>query len=178
MSGPETYRVRIDDAREIVVEVERTGADATVRVGDRRFAVALGPEGRVSVRDSHDGTHRVVTVAPTRVPSFAAEGGRAHQVAVMTAQQAALADVHAGASSGAAARSLRSPMPGRIVRVLVAEGDVVAADTPAVIVEAMKMENEVRTVAAGSVARVAVAAGDTVELGQLLCELEPHAAPP
>lgn len=178
MSGPETYRVRIDDARDVVVEVERTGADATVRVGDRRFAVALGPEGRVSVREADGGAHRVVTVEPTRTPAFVGLDGRAHAVAVMTAQQAALADVHAGGAQGLAARSLRSPMPGRIVRVLVAEGDDVAADTPAVIVEAMKMENEVRTLAAGKIVRVAVAAGDTVELGQLLCELEPHAAPP
>ncbi|MCA9653525.1 MAG: acetyl-CoA carboxylase biotin carboxyl carrier protein subunit [Myxococcales bacterium] len=63
-------------------------------------------------------------------------------------------------------------MPGRVVRVLVAEGDAVDADDPLLIVEAMKMENEVRAPAAGVVRRVAVATGDTVEAGQLLCELD------
>ncbi|MBK8234033.1 MAG: acetyl-CoA carboxylase biotin carboxyl carrier protein subunit [Nannocystaceae bacterium] len=65
-------------------------------------------------------------------------------------------------------------MPGRIVRVLVAQGDVVEPNAAVVIVEAMKMENEVRSGARAKVVRIAVAAGDTVDAGQLLCELEPH----
>jgi biotin carboxyl carrier protein len=52
----------------------------------------------------------------------------------------------------------------------------VAADAPAVIVEAMKMENEVRTTGSGKVTRVLAKPGDTVEVGQLLVELAPHDA--
>ncbi len=49
-------------------------------------------------------------------------------------------------------------MPGRVVRVLVAPGDEVAARQPVVVVEAMKMENELRSPKAGRVKDVAVAA--------------------
>jgi biotin carboxyl carrier protein len=58
---------------------------------------------------------------------------------------------------------LRSPMPGRIIRILVAPGDDVVIGQPLVVVEAMKMENELRATRAGRVAEVLVVAGAAVE---------------
>jgi biotin carboxyl carrier protein len=66
----------------------------------------------------------------------------------------------------------KSPMPGRVVKVLVAKGDVVVAGQGLVVLEAMKMENEVRTRTAGKVAEVHVAAGATVEGNAKLVTLE------
>lgn len=66
-----------------------------------------------------------------------------------------------------------SPIPGRVVKVLVAEGDAVEAGHVVVTVEAMKMENALRAEGAGRVARVLVAPGDRVEPGQRLLDLEP-----
>ncbi len=60
-------------------------------------------------------------------------------------------------------KEIRSPMPGRVVKVLVAPGDEVAAGQGLLVLEAMKMENEVRARAAGKVAQVHVAAGTAVE---------------
>ena len=57
------------------------------------------------------------------------------------------------ASDEAGPRSIVSPMPGRIVKVLVRDGDVVAAHQGLVVVEAMKMENELRAPQAGQVTR-------------------------
>lgn len=68
---------------------------------------------------------------------------------------------------------VKANMPGRVVRVLVAVGDRVAARQGVVVVEAMKMENELHTPAAGVVARLGVREGDTVEAGQLLLEIVP-----
>jgi pyruvate carboxylase subunit B len=62
-------------------------------------------------------------------------------------------------------------MPGRVVRVLVAEGAEVEAGQPLLVLEAMKMENEVRAPVAGSVAAVAVVAGAAVESGARLLTL-------
>jgi biotin carboxyl carrier protein len=59
-------------------------------------------------------------------------------------------------------------MPGRVVRVLAAKGDEVAAGEGLVVVEAMKMENELRAPRAGRVAEVAVREGQAVEAGALL----------
>jgi biotin carboxyl carrier protein len=58
---------------------------------------------------------------------------------------------------------VRSPMPGRVVKVLVAKGDTVAAGQGLVVLEAMKMENEVRARAPGTVGEVHVAPGTAVE---------------
>jgi biotin carboxyl carrier protein len=66
---------------------------------------------------------------------------------------------------------LTSPMPGKVVRVLVAPGDSVQAGAALVVVEAMKMENELRALRGGQVLRVHVREGQTVEGGALLLEL-------
>ena len=63
-------------------------------------------------------------------------------------------------------------MPGRVVRVLVAPGDEVAARQAVVVVEAMKMENELRSPKAGRVKDVAVTVGMSVEAGRVLIVIE------
>jgi biotin carboxyl carrier protein len=71
-------------------------------------------------------------------------------------------------AGGAHEREVRSPMPGRVVKVLVNAGDEVRAGQALVIVEAMKMENEVRARLGGTVARVHVVQGATVESNAVL----------
>jgi biotin carboxyl carrier protein len=63
-------------------------------------------------------------------------------------------------------------MPGRIVRVLVGPGDEVTARQGVVVVEAMKMENELRAPKAGRVREVAVSPGVSVEAGRVLVVIE------
>lgn len=79
-------------------------------------------------------------------------------------------DVERSASSGPA--PLVAPMPGLVVRVLVEEGAVVQAGEGLVVMEAMKMENELRASAPAVVKRVHASAGAAVEKGALLIELE------
>jgi biotin carboxyl carrier protein len=79
-----------------------------------------------------------------------------------------------GDGLGAAAGPQRviAPMPGKIVKVLVKAGDEVAARQGLVVIEAMKMENELRAVRAGQVKDVHVVDGDLVEAGRLLTVIE------
>jgi biotin carboxyl carrier protein len=63
-------------------------------------------------------------------------------------------------------------MPGKVVDVLVAIGDEVSKEQGVLIIEAMKMENEVRTAASGKVKEIYVSSGQAVESGELLIELE------
>jgi biotin carboxyl carrier protein len=63
-------------------------------------------------------------------------------------------------------------MPGRVVRVLVEPGDSVDMRQPVVVVEAMKMENELRSPKSGVVKEVAVAAGTSVEAGRVLVVID------
>ena len=62
-------------------------------------------------------------------------------------------------------------MPGRVVKLLVAEGDAVEEGQPLLIVEAMKMENEVKAGRSGTVERIAVSEGESVEADATLMEV-------
>ncbi len=70
-------------------------------------------------------------------------------------------------------RPLRAPMPGMVVKVEVEEGEVVGAGQAVVVVEAMKMENELSAEAEGRVKKVHVAPGEPVEKDQVLIEFGP-----
>lgn len=71
---------------------------------------------------------------------------------------------------------ISAPIPGSVVGILVAVGDVVTAGLPIVVLEAMKMQNELLARGAGIVSAIRVAVGDTVAQGQSLVIIE--AAPP
>ena len=68
--------------------------------------------------------------------------------------------------------SVKAPMPGKIVRVLVNMGDAVIAGQGIAVVEAMKMQNEVKTTVMGTVTNVFVKDGDTVIAGAVLAVIE------
>jgi acetyl/propionyl-CoA carboxylase alpha subunit len=69
-------------------------------------------------------------------------------------------------------RSVKSPMPGRVVRILAESGQEVEEGQALVVIEAMKMQNELKSPKAGRVARVAVGVGDTVGAGEVLAVVE------
>jgi biotin carboxyl carrier protein len=73
---------------------------------------------------------------------------------------------------GAGPRRIVAPIPGRVLDVLVAPGDTVTAGQPVVIVEAMKMANELRAPADGRVVSVAAVKGATVDAGAALVVIE------
>jgi biotin carboxyl carrier protein len=63
-------------------------------------------------------------------------------------------------------------MPGRVVRVLAQKGDTVEANQGVIVIEAMKMQNELKSPRPGKVAEVRVAPGDTVSAGDVLAVIE------
>lgn len=69
--------------------------------------------------------------------------------------------------------TVSAPMPGRVVKILVAVGDVVTGGAPVIVVEAMKMENELCAVRPGVVSKVLTSVGQNVEGGTVLVELGP-----
>jgi len=78
----------------------------------------------------------------------------------------------AAAEAGDGPLRLVSPMPGKVVRVLKAEGAPVEAGEGVVVVEAMKMQNEIRSPRKGVVRKILVAAGTAVNAGEGLAEVE------
>jgi biotin carboxyl carrier protein len=97
-------------------------------------------------------------------------GGVLYEANVARRHRVQFSDPVAGkiAPDPVSAVSIRAPMPGRVVRVLVGIGDRVSARQGVVVVEAMKMENELRSPRGGVVKEIAVTPGAAVESGALL----------
>jgi biotin carboxyl carrier protein len=117
-------------------------------------------------------------VAGERVPVTASqvvrEGGGAAPVAVPAppAAPGAAAESAAGAALGDVTEGVWAPVPGKIVDVLVKAGDSVEEGQALIVLEAMKMENELRSPKKAKVRAVLVNKGDQAEKGQLLVALE------
>jgi biotin carboxyl carrier protein len=77
-----------------------------------------------------------------------------------------------GAPAGAGPQQVVAPMPGKVARVLVSPGEVVEPRQGLVVIEAMKMENELRAARAGRVMTERVVQGQSVEAGALLVSVE------
>lgn len=100
--------------------------------------------------------------------------GYRNYVEVESERQRAANSVKKGGGSGGD-NLVRAPMPGRIVKILVNRGDTVAAGQPLLVMEAMKMENEIKAKSAATILDVHVAAGAAVEGGIKLVTLAPLA---
>jgi biotin carboxyl carrier protein len=98
-------------------------------------------------------------------------GGIAHSL-VVEGLEAERAGPRASASVAAGEGAVTAIMPGKIIRVLVAEGDEVSEGDVVCILEAMKMENELKAPKAGSIKALHVELGQDVELGAVLAEIE------
>jgi biotin carboxyl carrier protein len=94
--------------------------------------------------------------------------GEQHEVVALDERTAHLKSLTAAGVAAAGPASLKAPMPGLVLRILVSPGQAVAPGTSLVVLEAMKMENELKAPAPGTVDQIAVAAGQTVEKGDVL----------
>ena len=113
-----------------------------------------------------EGRRRRVRVAAVGDERFVFCDGRVHRLRIFDPDTAD--EEVAGGGPG-----LRAGMPGTVVRVLVAEGEHVAAGQPAVIMESMKMETELTVGVSGTVAAIHVAAGEVVAQDDPLLDIDP-----
>jgi biotin carboxyl carrier protein len=169
-------RARIDD-REQAIEITPRGSHFEVRVDGRLHTVEMSGSGPLRALRL-DG--RVLDFAVWKTPlGEARRGESAWEVALgwhlysvpladpLRGGRAAPDAAHAGGSV-----EVRSVMPGKVVAVLAPEGKDVEAGAGLLVVEAMKMANEITAPRAGRVTRVVVSPGDAVETGALLAVLE------
>jgi biotin carboxyl carrier protein len=162
---------------------------SVVRTGDG-FAITLDGQTR-RVDAVRIDAHTLSLVVDGVWPDATASGQHSYEVTV-TPDPAGALSVRVGAESvgvtlngrrrwgrkdeartgGSGPQRLSAPMPGKVVRVLVKPGDVVQARQPVVVVEAMKMENELRAGRDGTVAEVHAREGSSVEAGALLLVIQ------
>ena len=119
-----------------------------------------------------DGRPRVATVERDGATTRVWIDGTPVEVEVRTEAEQLLERFGLDAGDAAADREIHAPMPGLVLRVLVAPGDAVEAGQGVAVLEAMKMENELTAPAAGTVAAIHCAAGDAVAKNDLLIEVD------
>jgi biotin carboxyl carrier protein len=147
--------------------LEGTGDEARVLDAGRGGSLCLSVGGR---------PHRVYGVRVGETEWEIHHRGRSYRVEVADERSWRVRRAQGNGSAAAAGlEPLHAPMPGLVLRVDVEEGQEVAESQGLLIVEAMKMENELRARATGRVRRVHVAAGESVRRGDLLIEFEQDA---
>jgi biotin carboxyl carrier protein len=157
-------------ARTVELERKENGAWRVVLDGkERTLDVRLGNggvswlDGTAVVQASVDGAlpRPTVTLRRQVIP-----------VEIADAHAAALEAVGKGRAQAAGPATVRAPIPGRVARVMVKAGESVAAGKGLVVLEAMKMENEIRAPRDGVVKSVGCVEGAAVESGQTLVVIE------
>ena len=145
--------------------------------GDRPMGIRYREEekpaakgGAAAYTATVDGKAVTVEVSADGKEYTAKVNGKSFKVAV--AEGAAAPAAKAAASAGGAAADLTAPMPGTVIKVLVAEGDEVAEGQTVVVMEAMKMETEIKAEKAGRVAQIVAAQGAVVAAGDVLVKIE------
>lgn len=116
--------------------------------------------------------HRLIAHRVERGVYELSMDGHRFTVEALDERARVIRELSGAAQKAAGVAHLNAPMPGLIVRVNVSDGDPVRAGQGLVVMEAMKMENELRAAAAGTVKRVIVAPGSAVDKGALLIEME------
>lgn len=165
------YLVDVNGER-IIVELD--GAQATVDGRRQEVSLTHVPGTPVRLVRIGEQVHRVVARrgAVRGVWHLDVDGTRVEAEA-LDERMRAIKDLTAAAAVSSGPAPLMAPMPGLVVRIAVAIGDIVSAGQGLVMIEAMKMENELRTTAAGVVTAVRVVAGQAVDKGAVLVELGP-----
>ena len=132
-----------------------------VKIGEKEFEVEI------------EDINKRPIIARVEGEEFAVIPENGKKAAVNRPETSASAAFLAGTSSTVlSATKLFSPLPGTVIDVFVRPDDMVEAGTTILIIEAMKMKNNIRSVHTGKVAQVLVSAGQTVAHKQLLVEFE------
>ena len=154
------------------LRIEEDGGGYRITIGERSYQVdaARLREGLYSLRI--DGAQHEVAVGRRADGSYWVSGAHGAAAVVAADPLAHLAAQGGGAKGGRRRQRVTAYMPGRVVALLAAEGQAVVAGQGILVLEAMKMQNEIQAEHDGTVARILVQPGQAVDGGDPLFELE------
>jgi len=152
--------------KEYIIEI---GKDSTILVNDEPYTIdfkILPISGLASLLINN---HSLEAVVEERDEHWEVlTKGELYNVNVQDERAFRLAQARGIDLGDSGETAVKSPMPGVIIKVLVEEGDVIEQGQQVVILESMKMENELKALRGGVVTAVKTKAGDSVEKGQVL----------
>ena len=154
------------------VEVEVDGEQVTV--DGRTFTATLEPLPGTPLRQLVINGRPFTVLLERQAPGRWGVGmaGERSEVEVLDERARHIRSLATGGEQRRAADVLKAPMPGVVVRVLAQEGDLVEGGAGLVVLEAMKMENELKAGAPARIKSLRVGPGEAVEKGQVLVEFE------
>jgi biotin carboxyl carrier protein len=164
----------IVNERNMIVElISRESNKHVFRIGDREIEVDIARVGQGNYSILFEGKSYEFEIVPGMEKKKYMVRHRCYNfdVEIVDAESKYLKSRGKGIK-GSAENLISSPMPGKVVRVLVAEGDVVKEGQTVIVISAMKMESEYKSGLNGKVKKVYVKEGDTIEGKKVLIELE------
>jgi biotin carboxyl carrier protein len=165
--------LNLEGRKAILKEISREGNLLTVSVDDEIYTVDLVKVGPAEYSVLHKGRSYNIEVVPGREPKHYTVNTFyfSHEIEVVDAETRYIRS-RENATGGHVSNIIRSPMPGKIVKILVSVGDAVEVGQTVIIVSAMKMESEFKATKAGIVKEIPVNEGDTVDSNQVLVVIE------
>lgn len=155
------------------VEIRRDGRSVFARVDDREFELeASEPEPNVYLL-KHEGRVHEVFVSPREnadVPYMVSSKSSDTEVNLIDPKKLRGSSVAGATSDGAA--EVKTAMPGKVVRLILNEGAAVEKGDSVLVVEAMKMQNDLKAPKAGVIKEIRVSEGQTVAAGDVLAIIE------
>ena len=151
-----SFEVEITPEGEVLVNGKPRSVDF-LSLGATLYSVIMETDSHQVLIDNVEGTEYEVLI-----------GGRQYSVDVLDERALLLGSRRGGLDSDSGEVSIKSPMPGLIVAVPVEEGEAVTKGQTVVILESMKMQNELKAPRDGTIQRISVAAGDSVEQKKVL----------
>jgi biotin carboxyl carrier protein len=161
------------EGEKLSVEVRREGERVFAEVGERRYELEARGVGAGEYLLLHDGRVYDCRVGRARgggSPLNVVVGAREYEVTLTDPKHLRGAGVAHAHDSGRA--QVTAPMPGKVVRVMVEAGQEVEAGQGVVVVEAMKMQNELKSPKAGTITELRAEPGATVNAGDVLVVIE------
>jgi biotin carboxyl carrier protein len=165
--------LNLEGRKAILKEISREGNLLTVSVDDEIYTVDLVKVGPAEYSVLHKGRSYNIEVVPGREPKHYTVNTFyfSHEIEAVDAETRYIRS-RENATGGHVSNIIRSPMPGKIVKILVSVGDAVEVGQTVIIVSAMKMESEYKATKAGIVKEIPVNEGDTVDSNQVLVVIE------
>lgn len=141
-------------------ELSRRGIEL-IHVRDNRYVLRSGAESRHLIIEDLERKRLRISV-----------DDRSFEVSIADHRDQLLASLGGDSDSDASQSRLDAPMPGLVLGVSVKEGDVVSKGQPVLVLEAMKMENDIKAPTDGAIRAILVSEGEAVQKGQPLIEFE------
>ena len=164
------YEVLID-GHAYQVSVDRTTMGYSCTVDGEPFELDVAPVARDVLSILHDGrSYEARREGSPTGESHVLVGGRRFRAELRDPRSLRSRRASLGAVAGPV--GIHAPMPGKVIRLLAAAGDEVESGQGLLVVEAMKMQNEIRSTKKGKVVRMAVQEASAVNAGDLLAIIE------